>query len=97
MNTNMKPKTRNQPACSRRDILKLAGLATASLAGTATLLKAQETVRRGSAPVKINLYANDKPGLGIDIDETLAAKFPYKSPGGSRGNDRRLDGTIVRP
>ncbi len=43
------------------------------------------------------LYANDKPGLGIDIDERAAAKFPYKTPGGSRGNDRRLDGTIVRP
>src|SRR5271157_1982508 len=43
------------------------------------------------------MYANDQPGLGIDIDEKLAAKFPYKSPGGSRGNDRRLDGTIVRP
>ena len=43
------------------------------------------------------LYANDKPGLGIDIDEKLAARFPYKTPGGSRGNDRRLDGTIVRP
>jgi mannonate dehydratase len=43
------------------------------------------------------MYSNDKPGLGIDIDETLAAKFPFKSPGGTRGNDRRLDGTIVRP
>jgi mannonate dehydratase len=43
------------------------------------------------------MYANDKPGLGIDIDEKLAAKFPYRTPGGSRGNDRRLDGTIVRP
>lgn len=43
------------------------------------------------------MYANDKPGLGIDIDERVAAKFPYKTPGGSRGNDRRLDGTIVRP
>jgi len=43
------------------------------------------------------MYSNDKPGLGIDIDEKLAAKFPYKTPGGSRGNDRRLDGTIVRP
>ena len=50
---NMKPKTGTQSAYSRRDILKLAGLATASLAGTATLLKAQETVRRGSAPVKL--------------------------------------------
>ena len=43
------------------------------------------------------MYANDKPGLGIDINEKLAASFPYKTPGGSRGNDRRLDGTIVRP
>lgn len=43
------------------------------------------------------LYANGRPGLGIDIDERVAAKFPYKGPGGSRGNDRRLDGTIVRP
>ncbi len=43
------------------------------------------------------LYANDRPGLGIDIDEKAAAKYPYKSPGGSRGNDRRMDGTIVRP
>jgi len=43
------------------------------------------------------LYANDRPGWGIDIDENLAAKFPYTAPGGSRGNDRRLDGSIVRP
>jgi mannonate dehydratase len=43
------------------------------------------------------MYANDSPGLGIDIDEKLAAKFPYQTPGDSRGNDRRLDGTIVRP
>ncbi|MCW5982013.1 MAG: starvation-sensing protein RspA [Bryobacteraceae bacterium] len=43
------------------------------------------------------MYANDKPGLGIDVDEKAAAKCPYQTPGGSRGNDRRLDGTIVRP
>jgi mannonate dehydratase len=43
------------------------------------------------------MYANDNAGFGIDIDEKVAAKFPYNSPGGSRGNDRRLDGTIVRP
>ncbi len=43
------------------------------------------------------LYANDKPGFGIDLDEKAAAKFPYKGSGGSRGNDRRLDGAIVRP
>jgi mannonate dehydratase len=43
------------------------------------------------------LYANDRPGLGVDIDEKVAAKYPYKGAGGSRGNDRRLDGSIVRP
>ena len=43
------------------------------------------------------LYANDRPGLGIDIDEKAAAKYPYKGAGESRGNDRRMDGTLVRP
>jgi hypothetical protein len=43
------------------------------------------------------MYLNGKPGLGVDIDGKAAAKFPYKTPGGSRGNDRRLDGSIVRP
>lgn len=38
---------------SRRDVLKFAGLATASLAGVGTLARAQEAVTRGSAPVKI--------------------------------------------
>jgi mannonate dehydratase len=43
------------------------------------------------------LYANDTPGLGIDVDEKVAARFPYTTPGRNRGTDRRLDGTIVRP
>jgi len=43
------------------------------------------------------LYANDRPGLGIDVDEKAAAKYPYKGPGESRGTDRRMDGSIVRP
>ena len=43
------------------------------------------------------MYVNDNPGFGIDLDEKLVAKFPYKSFGGSRGNDRCLDGTIVGP
>ncbi len=38
-----------------------------------------------------------EPGLGIDIDEKAAGRSPYKEKGGSRGNGRRLDGTIVRP
>ena len=40
------------------------------------------------------LYANDNPGLGIDIDEKAAARYPYKGPGDSWGNGRRLDGSI---
>jgi mannonate dehydratase len=43
------------------------------------------------------MYANDQPGFGIDIDEKAAAKYPYKTDFEGRGNDRLLDGTIVRP
>jgi mannonate dehydratase len=43
------------------------------------------------------MYANDKPGLGIDIDEKLAAKYPFKTAGGTRGDERRLDGARIRP
>jgi mannonate dehydratase len=45
------------------------------------------------------MYGNHKPGLGIDIDETLAAKFPIGEPrnGGSYGTERALDGSIVIP
>lgn len=43
------------------------------------------------------MYGNEKPGLGVDINEELAAKFPFKTPGGSRGNDRLLDGTKIKP
>lgn len=45
-------------------------------------------------------YANDRPGLGIDIDEKLAKKFPISDdpPFDLRwGNVRRRDGTSVRP
>jgi len=46
------------------------------------------------------LWANDKPGLGINLDEKLAAKFPITDdpPFDFRwGNVRRKDGTIVKP
>ena len=46
------------------------------------------------------LYANEAPGLGIDIDEKLAAKFPYPdSPTFDHrwGTTRRRDGTVIRP
>jgi len=45
-------------------------------------------------------HANDQPGLGIDIDETLAAKFPIKDDPPfdmSWGNLRRRDGQITKP
>src|SRR5260370_37241523 len=41
-------------------------------------------------------YFNDRPALGIDLNEQLAAQFPYQSPGRSRWNDRRLDSPIVQ-
>jgi mannonate dehydratase len=43
------------------------------------------------------MYCNDKPGLGVDVNEQAAGRWPYRNAGDSRGNDRRLDGTIVRP
>ena len=47
------------------------------------------------------MLASEKPGLGIELDETAAAKFPF--PAGppnfdySWGTTRRRDGTVIRP
>lgn len=47
------------------------------------------------------MLAREKPGLGIEVDEKLAAKFPI--PAGppnfdySWGTTRRRDGTVIRP
>jgi mannonate dehydratase len=47
------------------------------------------------------MLAQEKPGHGIEVDEKLAAKFPF--PAGppnfdySWGTTRRKDGTIIRP
>ena len=56
----------------------------------------------GSPEVKNGyMLASEKPGLGIDFDEKLAAKFPI--PAGppnfdySWGRTRRKDGTVIRP
>ncbi len=46
------------------------------------------------------LYANEAPGLGIDIDEKLAAKYPFPdTPTFDHrwGTTRRRDGTVIRP
>lgn len=45
-------------------------------------------------------YANDLPGWGIDLDESLAARFPIQDEPGFDmhwGNTRRRDGTVVKP
>lgn len=41
------------------------------------------------------MYANDVPGLGIDINEKLAAKYPFPSDPGNFGPKRRREGGVV--
>lgn len=45
------------------------------------------------------MWASDKPGLGIDIDERAAKRFPYPEHpyNGAWPEIRRRDGTVVRP
>ena len=45
------------------------------------------------------MWPNGKPGLGIDVDEELAAKYPIKERafGGAWDTVRRADGGVVRP
>ena len=45
------------------------------------------------------MWPNGKPGLGIDVDEELAAKYPFKERafGGAWDTVRRADGSVVRP
>ncbi len=45
-------------------------------------------------------YINEKPGLGVDVDEKVAARFPINDdpPFDMRwGNVRKRDGTVVKP
>jgi mannonate dehydratase len=42
------------------------------------------------------LYVNDLPGLGIDINEKMAAKYPINNSAGN-WTVRKRDGTIIRP
>ena len=62
---------------------------------------AEQDVFPGCPTLKDGYYhANDKPGLGIDLDEKLAAKFPISDdpPFDMHwGNLRRRDGTVVKP
>jgi mannonate dehydratase len=45
------------------------------------------------------LWSNEKPGLGIDINEDLAAKYPFPEHplNGAWPPVRRIDGTVVKP
>lgn len=45
------------------------------------------------------LYGSGKPGLGIDLDEKLAAQHPWGDfrGGGAYPTDRSLDGAVVKP
>jgi mannonate dehydratase len=45
------------------------------------------------------LYGSGKPGLGIDLDERIAAKYPLRpiTDGGLYRLDRTLDGAVVKP
>lgn len=43
------------------------------------------------------LYLNGKPGLGIDIDEKAAAKYPHQERSSAWYQTRLPDGTIARP
>jgi mannonate dehydratase len=42
------------------------------------------------------MYVNDAPGIGVDINEKLAAKYPISNRAGN-WTVRKRDGTIIRP
>ena len=45
------------------------------------------------------MWSNDKPGLGVDVDETLAAKYPFGDYELMHQNFppvRRVDGSPIR-
>jgi mannonate dehydratase len=45
------------------------------------------------------LYGSGRPGLGLDLNEEVAAKYPLGQirGGGPYGTDRSIDGTVVKP
>jgi mannonate dehydratase len=64
----------------------------------------QEVFRGCPAMKNGSLYLSDAPGWGIEVDEKLAAKYPYgsfesderKRLNGGWGEVRRRDGTIIK-
>jgi mannonate dehydratase len=63
--------------------------------------QAEQDVFPGCPTLKDGYYwVNEKPGLGIDLDEKLAAKFPINDDPPfdySWGNLRNRDGTVTKP
>ena len=54
----------------------------------------------GTAEIKGGyLYGNDKPGLGIDINEEMAKKYPIPDPPTKPSwmDVRQIDGSLVKP
>ena len=45
------------------------------------------------------MWSNEQPGLGIDVDEELAAKYPFPEHpiNGAWPEIRRRDGTVQKP
>ena len=45
------------------------------------------------------MWPNDEPGWGVDVDEELAAKYPFPAHeyNGAWPEVRRIDGTVVKP
>jgi mannonate dehydratase len=63
--------------------------------------QAEQDVFPGCPVLRDGYYhVTDRPGLGIDLNEKLAAKFPIRDDPSFDmrwGNVRRRDGTVVRP
>jgi mannonate dehydratase len=71
------------------------GIQEASFFGeeTRAVFPGYPEIRAGS------MWCNDKPGLGVDIDEARAAEFPFPEHplNGGWAPVRREDGTVIRP
>ena len=81
-------------------------VAAALLAALATSAAAQIAVRGEQVHTMDGpeirdgaLWSNERPGFGIDLDESLAAKYPFPEHplNGAWPPVRQPDGTVIRP